>query len=229
MPELPPVQMVKLPGSEFTMGFDYGDPDERPTVSVVLSNYEMDVTEVTVSAFAACVRAGKCTAAARETGCNAEDPRRASDPVNCVDYDQAAAYCTSVGKRLPTEAEWEFAARGFDRNRMFPWGLDKPDAQVCWKRSAEQGTCPVGSYPTNASRFGLLDLAGNVWEWTSSCYCAYDDYAKCQKENRKSCTRVTRGGSWADTNPGQLRVTNRPGTLGEARPTQQKVGFRCVR
>jgi formylglycine-generating enzyme required for sulfatase activity len=238
MPAARPVAMVKHPGNPFRIGWGMGDPDERPISDAPLGNFELDATEVTVAAYQACVDSGRCTPAGSEPGCNGGSVERAHHPINCVDDGQAAAYCESVGKRLPTEAEWEFAARGFDRNRMYPWGLEPVDAQACWRRG-DAGTCEVGSYPAGASRFGVLDLAGSVWEWTSSWYCPYEpeEAKRCRediRDKKRTGARVVRGGGHADAAAMALRVTNRG--LREPRhdpmadavaPTN--LGFRCAK
>lgn len=99
--------------------------------------------------------------------CDGQKPRL-NHPINYVTHAQAAAYCAAQGKRLPTEAEWEYAARGTD-GRIYPWGSQSPTSQLCWSGiKPRHTTCAVGSYPLGASPFGVLDMAGNVAEWTSS-------------------------------------------------------------
>ena len=129
----------------------------------------MDRTEVTTAAYAACVSAGKCTRA--HTGsvlasCNAGVAGREQHPINCVDWNQADAYCQAQGLRLPTEEEWEYAATGGD-GRTFSWGNEWPSNQLCWNRYGDgrtypNSTCAVGSYPNGRSPFGVDDMSGNV-------------------------------------------------------------------
>ncbi len=219
--------MVSIPAGAFLMGNPdgEGDPDEHPQHRVSVAAFAMDVTEVTVAAYARCVSAGACAAAGSGQYCNAADPGRANHPVNCVDWSQATAYCGWAGKRLPTEEEWEYAARGTD-GRKYPWGNAPPGASLCWSgegndlgRPNRRSTCPVGSYP--AGVFGLKDMAGNVWEWTSSGYS--DGYDKGRVDGR----RVHRGGGWNDNYPSNVRSPDR----GAGTPTYRyyNLGFRCAR
>lgn len=246
--------MVPIAGGSFAMGSDAADAnqDERPVHRVTVAGFRMDRTEVTVRAYRACVSAGKCTAPeayVSEKGnyrvfCNWAHPEnRDSHPINCVDHKQAGAFCAWAGKRLPTEEEWEFAARGGGEDRTFPWGNDPPTerhlnacgaecpANLIGKRfpggpalyPASDGwpeTAPVGSFPAGASKQGVLDLAGNVWEWTASSYASYDGKQSQDK-------RVLRGGSWGGGDAHTERTTNRFRLDGSSRA--QYLGFRCAR
>jgi formylglycine-generating enzyme required for sulfatase activity len=218
--------MVKLPGATYQMGSDDGEANERPVHPVVVRPFELDVTEVTVAAYGACVNAGKCTTTGLddrdakdrpEPHCNWGKSDRLDHPINCVDWSQADAYCQWADKRLPTEQEWEYAARGTDR-RKYPWGDDAPDDQLCWKRNVE-GTCGVGSF--SDPRYDLDDVAGNVEEWTSSAFCPYP------KETCADARRVVRGGSWNSFGPDSERAGYRT----KHEPTYRgfDVGFRCAR
>ena len=122
----------------------------------------MDVTEVTVDAYTACVRAGKCTAEATSgDGCNYGVSGKGNHPMNCLDWNQATTYCHAQGKRLPSEEEWEWAARGGAEGRTYPWGNTDPDSQLCWSGvTKREGTCPVGSYPAGDAPGGVHDLCG---------------------------------------------------------------------
>jgi len=214
--------MALVPAGSFMMGSNDGDADEKPVHRVSVSAFSMDVTEVTVSAYEACVRAGACTAdeLAGAALCNWGKGDRKNHPINCVDWNQATAFCGWASKRLPTEEEWEYAARGSD-GRKFPWGSDAPASQLCWNRSTNQGTCAVGSFAAGKSPFGLSDMAGNVWEWTSSGYS--DDYSK----NRTNAARVSRGGGWGGDVPSVVRSANRARNAPSIRSSF--LGFRCAR
>jgi hypothetical protein len=181
----------------------------------------MDTTEVTVAAYLACVQRGACTAPHDDQPhCNTRDGRvrddRGNHPMNCIDWFQAKAFCEVHGGRLPTEPEWEYAARGGERYLEYPWGDAPPDGRTCWKHT---GTCPVKSF--DAGAFGLYDVSGNVWEWTADWYGPYpwppvDAYA-----------RVYRGGSWSRRFEKwmhtRLRDRDKPKHWGS------HLGFRCVR
>ncbi|HEU4583447.1 MAG TPA: SUMF1/EgtB/PvdO family nonheme iron enzyme [Polyangiaceae bacterium] len=170
-PTQPPKGMVFVPGGYFEMGpprsVTLGKAPERTRVSP----FFLDRTEVTVEAYRACVKGGTCAVSEHQEGCNftAKKPRL-QHPMNCITKTQAEQYCAAQGKRLPTAAEWEFAARGTD-GRIYPWGNEAATEQLCWQGRAGatfEATCPVGSFPNGASPFGALDMAGNVAEWTST-------------------------------------------------------------
>src|SRR5262249_22284856 len=135
-------------------------------------------------------------------GCNYGVPGRGDHPINCVDWLQADAFCKAYGKRLPTEEEWEWAARGGARGTTYPWGDEPPGKQVCWDgegselgKGSRQLTCAVGSHRAGDSPLGIHDLAGNVWEWTSSIHTAE--------------ARVYRGGGWSAGDAPGVRASDR--------------------
>jgi len=194
--------------------------------AVTVQPFSLDATEVTVDAYAACVQSGQCTADhLGETTmngiaffasplCNYGVSGRGNHPVNCVDWGQAATYCHAQGKRLPTQEEWEWAARGGAEGRTYPWGNAAPDFQPCWSGITKRAsTCPVGSNSSGDAPGGIHDLAGNVWEWTSS--------------NMGPDNRVIRGGAWTNTDAQGLTVAN---TNGAHPPWHtEALGMRCAR
>jgi formylglycine-generating enzyme len=197
-----------------------------------VASFSIDVTEVTVDAFAACVRAGNCSASglnqpywsgknqSGEQYCNWGKSDRGSHPVNCVDWNQAKAFCAWAGKRLPSEQEWQLAAESAE-GRKYPWGSRDPSNQLCWNgegspvgKGDRQSTCAVGSFPSGDSAQGVKDLSGNVWEWTDSC-------------NDSDCSaRVSRGGSWSNDDASDVRAAFRFGLVPSLRG--YRLGFRCA-
>lgn len=161
------------------MGADNeGEQDERPAHAVTLAAFLLDQTEVTNEAYAECVRAGACKAAASLAGSalaygHPEAFRSPDRPVVGVSWFDASAYCAFRGKRLPREAEWERAARGSD-GRRYVWGNEAPEPKRHGVFGGRQCTEPVGSYPDGRGPYGHLDLAGNAWEWVLD---EYDPYA----------------------------------------------------
>ncbi len=188
-----PVEMVPVPAGEFLMGSDHpeADADERPVARLNLEAFWIDRVEVTNARYGACVEAGACSLA---IGAASGEATKADHPVSMVGWAQAAAYCRWVGKRLPTEAEWEKAARGVD-GHTYPWGRSfEPDRL---NAGYTAGTAAVGSYVDGASPYRVLDMAGNVWEWTSSLYRPYPYDSRDGREDPTARgARVNRGGSW---------------------------------
>jgi formylglycine-generating enzyme required for sulfatase activity len=167
------------------------DADERPPARVRVEAFWIDHVEVTNARYDACVQAGACTLPA---GPAFGDATKADHPVTIVSWAQAAAYCRWAGKRLPTEAEWEKAARG-DDGRRYPWGSGFEPERLNAGYTA--GTAAVGSHPGGVSTHGVLDMAGNVWEWTASLYRPYPyDPGDGREDPAARGARVNRGGSW---------------------------------
>ncbi len=242
--------MVLVPGGPFTMGFqidnerEWGDRDEEPVHQVSLSSYWIDKYEVTSSRFAKFLNENKEQASrfieitptvTVQLENDTHSPRSGLEnyPVNRVSWFGAEAYCKWVGKRLPTEAEWEKAARGTDQ-RIFPWGNDFPDNEhVTYRRKmSEKGFKvmePVDGMNKGVSPYGVHHMAGNVWEWVSDWF----DATAYQDENREDpkgpeggISKVLRGGNWyykAYYMRTTYRFNEKPGTF--------KIwqGFRCAR
>ncbi len=212
------VEMSHVKAMKFRMGSRTSHPDERPVHQVAVAAFAIDVTEVTLAAYTECVDAKRCTLPDLQSArCNWSHPELGQYPINCVNYTQAVAYCTYVGKRLPTEEEWELAARGTDQ-RVYPWGNDAFGGEECELKGSGLPLCPVASAPPGRSAFGLFDMTGNADEWTSSAYCPYD------KPGCGDPRRTTRGGS-SDFLGGTAtsRTATAPNTIGDA------LGFRCAR
>lgn len=210
--------MVPVKGGCFEMGdtFGGGDDDEKPVHDVCLDDFRMDKHEVTQSEFESLM------------GTNPSANKDCPDcPVESVTWFEAKEYCAKAGKRLPTEAEWEYSAR--DGGKKVIYGTGKNEISKGEANFNSRGTKPVGSYSPNA--LGLHDMAGNVWEWVSDWY--YDDY-----EAYKSATtanphgpsngiyRITRGGSW-----GLIDKSSRASARNPIPPASRfnSVGFRCAK
>jgi formylglycine-generating enzyme required for sulfatase activity len=189
--------MVYVPAGEFLMGSSdadvQADDDEKPQHTVYLDAYWIDQTEVTNAQYRKCVEAGTC----RKPGCwDNENYNVPDQPVVCVSWDDAQAYAAWAGGRLPTEAEWEKAARGTD-GRIYPWGNSAPGCNRANYAGCVGRPATVGSYLTGASPYGALDTAGNVWEWTSSLYWPYPYRSDDGREAPEAeGWRVLRGGAF---------------------------------
>ncbi|MEN9796863.1 MAG: hypothetical protein RL653_559 [Pseudomonadota bacterium] len=170
----------------------------------------LDVTEVTVAAYAECVATGECTPPGTGKYCNWEVTGREQHPVNCVDWSQADAYCQAQDKRLPESSEWAHAASNGGKTK-FPWGNTFPGLRRA-RWSSTVGTSRVGGYPAGANETGILDLAGNVYEWMANDYGA---------------GKEVRGGSWNIVAPAYLGVSSRVSFPVSAR--DGVIGFRCAR
>jgi formylglycine-generating enzyme required for sulfatase activity len=261
-----PATMVEIPGGSFFMGSDEDLPTERPAHRVTVSPFCIGTYEVTTEDYKACVDRGDCKRAgmtnewdkitdherkALDPVCNGHDPEdRAKHPINCVDWQMATDYCKAGEERLPTEAEWEFAARGPD-GRKYPWGDDPPSAgllNACGKECVawasknrvpqeaamypeDDGwptTAPVGSFPKGASRYGLLDVVGNVWEWVSDWYGPYTNEEGHDPRGPESGeSKVIRGGGWNGAYPAWVRPSFH--YHANAKNRSHGVGFRCAK
>lgn len=238
-----PSGMAWIEGGTFQMGNTLAtdrdaSPNEAPVHAVTVKSFFLDRTEVTVAAYRACYNngTGPCIAPDTSQYCNwtVAAGQKENHPINCVDWNQATAYCTWAKKRLPTEPEWEYAARGPGGSR-YPWGPAAPTEQLCWSQyvlgdggKTYLGTCPVGKY--QATRLGtydlyglpgLVDLAGNVWEWTSTRYCPMSDgTGNC------NLSYVVRGGSWDRDDYHYMRGAFRD--YDSASNSLYDRGFRCA-
>jgi formylglycine-generating enzyme required for sulfatase activity len=210
----PGMRLVR--GGEFWMGSPRrkGASEERPRHQTRVADFCLDAKEVTAGEFAKCVEAGRCSPPrGAQSTCNYE--RRQEHPINCVDWNQARDYCGSLGARLPTELEWEYAARGGALYSTYSWGDESPDGRACWKSSH---SCEAGSFPPGA--FGLSDMTGNVWEWTNDWFADYP-WPKAAGQNK-----VFRGGGWSRRFDKWMRATLRNRTSPESWGSH--LGFRCA-
>jgi formylglycine-generating enzyme required for sulfatase activity/serine/threonine protein kinase len=258
-----PEGMLPIPAGKMFMGARDLSPNTKPPHEVTLSAFCLDKTEVTARAYLACVEKGECERPADKVNwpgitdaqsklyssfCNASAKDRGDHPVNCVAWSMADTYCTKRGARLPTEAEWEYSARGTSQ-RKYPWGDEAPTAKhlnacskacVTWFAAKGEkkvamfedddgfiGTAPVGTYPAGASSFGVLDLAGNVWEWTADWFGPYSaDAAVDPKGPATGTQRVARGGDFTGGEPDWARPAFRWKTDPET--YNHAIGFRCA-
>jgi formylglycine-generating enzyme required for sulfatase activity len=202
--------MVRIPGGTYTPKEGQRPANVRP--------FLLDVVEVTAAEYGACVDEGACDPPGTGPVCTFGVESRRDHPVNCVSWHDAGDYCRFAGKRLPTDEEWEWAARGAGRASAYPWGDAPPAGRLCWSGEGDGGlgrrsggTCPVGAHPSGDSPHGVKDLAGNVWEWTAS---------------ELNGGRVFRGGGWPNDDAADV------GALARKRldPSFQLgfLGFRCA-
>ena len=241
--------LVQISAGEFEMGSSRADDpqafdEELPQHIVYLDTYWIDKTEVSNAQYALCVAdSGACTKPANNysvtRGSYYDDSQYANYPVIFVSWSQAAAYCAWAGRRLPTEAEWEKAARGSDR-RIYPWGntFDGTLANYCdvncqtaWPDprfdDGYADTAPVGEYSDGASTYGILDMSGNVYEWVADWFGPYSRSSQTDPTGPDSGSeKIIRGGSWGD-DPAHIRSTIRSRV--KADNWLDFIGFRCAR
>ena len=225
-PAAPAIPWVRIPAGTFDMGCGMVDErcggDEHPKHRVSFSTpFDMMATEVTVGMYRA------VSPAIDDQPAWSTTPQH---PVVIVTWDEAQAFCRAIGGRLPTEAEWEYAARGGQADLVYPWGNDPPAAQEGAPNGAAfegDAAWPVRSFAANG--FGLYDMAGNVWEWVADWGGFYSQSSLPATDPTgpdTGRTRVVRGGSYGD-DPASLRVSNR--TPNPPDRANLNVGFRCVR
>ncbi len=237
----PAADEIIIPPGSFQMGcspndaicLEEGNEDESPLHTVYLDAYQIDKNEVTNARYAACVSAGGCTAPGENSSQTRADyygnPTYDNYPVIKVSWSQAKTFCEWDGKRLPTEAEWEKAARGSSDTRIYPWGDAVPDCARANFNQCIGDTSAANSYPTGVSPYDVLDMAGNTIEWVQDCYGeTYYSASPAANPQGPDCTskRVVRGGAYYNGIK-TVRASDRywyyPGGGGVG------IGFRCVR
>ncbi len=236
--------MVEIPGGTFTMGRDSGPPGEQPAHQAFVPTFYIDRNLVTVAEFAIFVQARGPTGPQGEMYLDVADPDNHiqqhngvwspvpgfdQHPVGEVSWHGAVAYCQWRQKRLPSDVEWEKAARGTDA-RLYPWGNDPPQPGLAFVGALRGQTVPVGQYPRGASPYGVLDMAGQVWEWTTSIYKSYPyDMHDGREDLSLAAARVVRGGN-ASSPAEKLTSTAREVVLPDRQATGHAyIGFRCVK
>jgi formylglycine-generating enzyme required for sulfatase activity len=225
---------VLIPAGTFWMGCNEAVDtqcysDEKPYHEVYLDAYYIDRTEVTAAAYEVCVTAGGCTAPGSGSYSTYQKPGMEDHPINRVTWFQAEAYCAWAGKRLPTEAEWEKAARGTD-GRKYPWGNATATCDLAVMSACPGDTQPVCSVsPAGDSPYGLCDMAGNVWEWVADWYSS-SYYSSSPGSNpagpASGSSRVVRGGRFGNddvTLSVSIRYDDNPSAY------YYFLGFRCGR
>jgi formylglycine-generating enzyme required for sulfatase activity len=233
------MNFVSFAGNTYSMGLST-DSNARPVHNVTLAGFEISESEVTVAQYKACVDAGICTLPANSSGYCNYAANRVSHPVNCLAWDQALAFAQWVGGALPTEAQWEYAAKSKGQNITYPWGNTFPDCTYAdfylglTTYCQGQGTTAVCSYPLGNTADGLCDMSGNLWEWMMDEW--HNNYNGAPINGSAWCTdpscttvvvnRVIRGGSWAN-NENAITTTYRNPTLQTSKPNY--IGFRVAR
>lgn len=219
-------KMVLIDAGLFAMGSEKGGAEEKPVHLVELEEYYIDLYEVTLGQYRVCVEAGGCLEPIEAPGCVWYRLADEMEPINCMTWYDANSYCTWAKLRLPSEAEWEKAARGVD-GRTYPWGEDVDRTKANYKGGFGRAI-EVGSYPDGRSPYGLYDMGGNVWEWVED---RYDEnyYVKSPYKNplgpERGVNRVLRGGSWCFISNAMRSTRRVPYYVGT---TDTDIGFRCA-
>ncbi len=232
-PAKPPIpeDMVLIPAGPFTMGQDGSKPKNGPAHEVDLPAFEIDRFEVTNDEFARFAEeTGYQTYAEQNSSKNWKDVAegKGNHPIVYVTWNDAKAYCEWAGKRLPSEAEWEKAARGED-GRVYPWGNDFVAENGNFYEGGIRGTTAVGSFAAGASPYGVEDLAGNIREWTADDFVAYPGAAADADPFFAQGHKVNRGGGWFDGEEGELVTTYNRNAGPPDTSANDDIGFRCVR
>ena len=225
-----PIEYASIPGGKFTMGttsVEQGFEDAKPIREVTIKTFDMAKTAVTVAQYAECVIKGVCAEPTTGDYCNWGKPGRQLHPVNCVDWNQAQAYAKFKGARLPSEAEFEYAATSGGKNQKYPWGNDAPTSELAV--FSTNSTMPVCSKPKGNTAQGLCDMSGNVWQWMQDKY--QDSYKGAPIDGSAveaaGSLRVVRGGSFNRGGASPLRADYRGNYVPGGR--YGLVGFRLVR
>lgn len=229
--KFPPNEFILIPPGLFYMGCVVErDPacraDETPGRYIFVDRYWIQTREVSISEYEECVRSGVCSSPRSGGDCNWGRRGFSRHPANCVDWIQAATYCATIGGKLPTEDQWEKAARGAASSApppIYPWGDEMPDCRRVVHNDGQSGcgrhsTWETGSEFRSGSRFGVLHMSGNVEEWTR------DEY---RTVGNAAIYRGVRGGSWRDGYPEAFRISNR--SWSSSGSQLASLGFRCVK
>ena len=203
------------------LGYDFSG--EQPAHWVALSPYQIMRYEVTRAEYHQCQRAGVCDASSPPLSVTSVD---GALPITSVSLEKAATFCQFIGGSLPSEAQWELAARGAGaQHRLYPWGNEPDPARANVKSGAPK---PVGSYGGGESEYGVADMAGNVWEWVNDFYAPYEPTPLVDPTGPPSGNALLiRGGSF-DNDWVKARSASRLGTIDLGRAAND-IGFRCVR
>ncbi|OGS06795.1 MAG: hypothetical protein A2270_11510 [Elusimicrobia bacterium RIFOXYA12_FULL_51_18] len=233
-----PVEWVTITGGKFRMGTDSGEngfENAKPIHEVSIKTFAMSKTDVTVEQYAECVIKGGCTEPATGDYCNWGVAGRQLHPINCVDWDQASKYAKFKGGRLPSEAEWEYAATSGGKNQKYPWGNDEAtcDKAVMYGNGGygcgKNSTMPVCSKTAGNTAQGLCDMVGNVWQWVQDKY--QDSYKGAPADGSAfeaaGSLRVMRGGSFGSDVASSLRAGYRYSSVPGGR--YGSLGFRLAR
>ena len=236
-PPLGGTEWVRIEGGSFEMGSNTGRPHEKPVHTVQVPSFSISKTEVTVAQYRACVEAGACKTPKTDSWCNWGKDDRDTHPVNCVIWHDAKAFAKWTGAHLPTEAEWEYAARSGGKKQAYPWGNEEAtcDRAVIDDDGYDKGrdggcgrdsTWPVCSKPKGNTAQGVCDMAGNVWEWVEDGYQrSYKDAPTDGSAHPSGTLRVLRGGGCVSP-AGFARSAYRSGHGPWDR--SRSIGFRLV-